>query len=187
MQAPDRSGPQRATHPRPRRKRAGRETSERWLRCRLDEYQAQRLRREAAGTDQTIASLARGIFEEHWALQDELASAIGRVGDEKCGRIIHHLLAETEERIAASYETELRLVRRQLSTVLERLQLLATMVAEAYRGFLLHTAEVALDHQEAFQTSASDRYLGYEESVRQILARGGLELANKLEKEGDTG
>lgn len=184
----DRWPRERAHNPSRRgRKRAPRETSDRWLRCRLDDEQADRLRREAAATDQTIASLARSIFEEHWALQDELASAIGRIGDVKHGRIIHRLLAETEERIAASYETESRSVRRVLSTVLKRLDLLSVMVAQAYQGYLLHTPEVPLEHEEAFVASAADRYAGYEEMVARVLARGGLELARRVEERESSG
>ena len=98
------------------------------------------------------------------------------------GRIIHHLLAETEERIAASYETELRGVRRELSTILQRLELLRTMVAQAYRGYLLHTPEVPLEHQDGFETSAEDRYAGYEETVARVLARGGIDLRGKVDE-----
>ena len=44
---------------------------------------------------------------------------------------------ETEERLAASYETELRTVRRDVSTVLKRLDLLSVMVPRAYFPYSL--------------------------------------------------
>ena len=175
--------PERANNPSRRgHKRPPRETSDRWLRCRLDDEQADRLRREAAGTDQTIASLARSIFEEHWALHEELAAPIGTIGDEKSGRIIHQLLAETEQRIAGSYEAGLRRVHKRLDALFERVEMLCVMVAQAYHGYLLHTPEVPLEHEEAFVASAADRYAGYEEMVARILARGGLELARRVEE-----
>jgi hypothetical protein len=65
--------------------------------------------------------------------------------------------------------------------VLERLELLCVMVAQAYHGYLLHTPEVPLEHEEAFVASAADRYAGYEEVVPRVLARGGLELARKVD------
>ena len=157
-------------------KRPERETSDRWLRCRLDDHQADRLKREAEATNQTVASLVRSLFGEHWKLQEELASAIGVVGDEKRGRIIHRLLAETEERIAASYETALRQVRDRLDLLAARQELLCVLVAEAYRGFLLHTAEVPPEHREAFASAAVNRYAGYEEAVAEILARDEIDL-----------
>ena len=153
-----------------------RETSDRWLRCRLDDHQADRLKREAEATNQTVASLVRSLCEEHWKLQEELASAIGVVGDEKRGRIIHRLLAETEERIAASYETALRQVRDRLDVLATRQELLCVLVAEAYRGFLLHTPEVLPEHRAAFASAAANRYAGYEEAVTGILARGDIDL-----------
>ncbi len=182
METPDRFHPQTASQRRAGRKGARRETSDRWLRCRLDEYQADRLRREAAGTDQTIASLTRSIFEEHWALQDELASPIGRIGDEKRGRIIHQLLAETEERLAASYETELRNVRRDLSAVLKRLDLLSVMVAQAYFVYLCHTPAIPDELRDPAIALAKQRYKRWENSIIEVLAENLFTLPTKVEK-----
>jgi hypothetical protein len=67
-------------------------------------------------------------------------------------------------------------VFKRLDAVFERLDLLCVMVAQAYHGYLLHTPEVPLEHDEAFVASAADRYAGYEEMVARVLARGGLEL-----------
>jgi hypothetical protein len=54
--------------------------------------------------------------------------------------------------------------------------MLSVMVAPADRGFLLHTAEIPPEHEEAFVASAAARYAGHEETVARILARGGLDL-----------
>jgi hypothetical protein len=67
------------------------------------------------------------------------------------------------------------------------MEMLSVMVAQAYRGYLLHTPEVPLEHEEAFVASAADRYAGYEEMVARVLARGGLELAKRLNEGGDRG
>ncbi len=139
-----------------------------------------RLAREAALQRQTMAALVRGILEEHWALHEELAEPIGTIGDEKTGRIIHQLLAETEQRIAGSYDAGLRRVHKRLDALFERVEMLSVMVAQAYHGYLLHTPEVPLEHKEAFVASAADRYAGYEEMVARVLARGGLELARRV-------
>ncbi len=133
-----------------------------------------------------MAALVRSILDEHWALQEELAAPIGTVGDEKTGRIIHQLLAETEERIAASYEATLRRLQRRLDGLFARQELLSVMVAQAYRGYLLHTPEVPLEHREAFAASAADRYARYEEIVARALARGGLELAKRVDGESSS-
>ncbi len=104
------------------------------------------------------------------------------MGEEKSGRIIHQLLAETEQRIAGSYEAALRRLHRRVDAVFERLELVCVMVAQAYRGFLLHTPEVPLEHQDSFETSAEDRFAGYEETVARVLARGGIDLRGKVDE-----
>ena len=126
--------------------------------------------------------MVRRILDEHWALHEELAAPIGNVGEEKNGRIIHQLLAETEQRIAGSYEAALRRLHRRVDAVFERLELVCVMVAQAYRGFLLHTPEVPLEHQDSFETSAEDRFAGYEETVARVLARGGIDLRGKVDE-----
>jgi len=167
--------------------REPRQPALRRYRFRLDDGRADQLEREAAATGQDIAGLVRRILDEHWALQEELAAPIGTVGEEKSGRIIHQLLAETEQRIAGSYEAALRRLHRRVDALFERLELVSVMVAQAYRGFLLHTPEVPLEHRDGFETSAEDRYAGYEETVARTLARGGFELAQKVDGEQPTG
>jgi hypothetical protein len=62
--------------------------------------------------------------------------------------------------------------------------MLSVMVAPADRGFLLYTAEIPPEHEEAFAASAAARYAGYEETVARILARGGLDLARRGDEGG---
>jgi predicted TPR repeat methyltransferase len=64
--------------------------------------------------------------------------------------------------------------------------MLSVMVAPADRGFLLYTAEIPPEHEEAFAASAAARYAGYEETVARILARGGLDLARGVDQRGSS-
>jgi hypothetical protein len=87
--------------------------------------------------------------------------------------------SQTEQPIAGSYQARVRRVHK-------RLEMLSVMVAPADRGFLLYTAEIPPEHEEAFAASAAARYAGYEETVARILARGGLDLARGVDQRGSS-
>ena len=145
-----------------------------WLHCRVPEADLQRLRAEARAKGfASVSAYVRDALRTYWLLEEEMASSVGRAGDEKSGRIIHRLLAETEERLAAASVASLRTVHRRLDRVHARLTELEVMVAQAYRGFLSHTPAVPDEHRDAFARSGAERYRRWQQSVERLVERGG--------------
>ena len=149
---------------------------------RLDPDRGRRLVREARTSAKTQSSILRNALDEHWALQDELAAPIGEVGDQKAGRLIHTLLAETEERIARSYDVSLRRLHRRLDALFRRIELLSVMVAQAYFVYLSHTPAIPAELRDSAIASAKGRYARWEDSIVHVLARGLFGLPTKLEE-----
>ncbi len=147
---------------------------------RLDSDRGRRLVREARTSSKTQSSILRNALDEHWALQDELAAPIGEVGDGKAGRLIHTLLAETEERIAGSYDVSLRRIHRRLDALFRRIELLSVLVAQAYVVYLSHTPPIPDELRDSAIASAKGRYARWEDSVVQALARDLFELPKKV-------
>ncbi len=151
---------------------------------RLDPDRGRRLVREARTSGKSQSSILRIALDEHWALQDEVAAPIGEVGDEKAGRLIHTLLAETEERIAGSYDVSLRRLHRRVDALLRRIELLSVMVAQAYFAYLSHTPPIPDELRDSAIASAKGRYARWEDSIVQVLARGLFGLAKRVQESG---
>ncbi len=151
---------------------------------RLDSDRGRRLVREAQTSAKSQSSILRNALDEHWALQDELAAPIGEVGDQKAGRLIHTLLAETEERIARSYDVSLRRLHRRVDALFRRIELLSVMVAQAYFVYLSHTPAIPDELRDSAIASAKGRYARWEDSIVHALARGLFGLAKKVQESG---
>jgi predicted transcriptional regulator len=149
---------------------------------RLDSDRGRRLVREARTSAKTQSSIPRNALDEHWALQDELAAPIGEVGDGKAGRLIHTLLAETEERIAGSYDVSLRRLHRRVDALFRRIELLSVMVAQAYFAYLSHTPPIPDELRDSAIASAKERYTRWEDSIVHVLARDLFVLATRAEE-----
>ena len=151
---------------------------------RLDSDRWRRLVQEARASGKSQSSVVRNALDEHWALQEELAAPIGEVGDEKGGRLIHTLLAETEERIAGSYEVSLRRLQRRVDALFRRIELLSVMVAQAYFAYLSHTPPIPDELRDSAIASAKERYARWEDSIVHVLARDLFVLATRVEESG---
>ena len=151
---------------------------------RLGSDRGRRLVREARTSAKSQSSILRNALDEHWALQDELAAPIGEVGDQKAGRLIHTLLAETEERIARSYDVSLRRLHRRVDALFRRIELLSVMVAQAYFVYLSHTPAIPAELRDSAIASAKGRYARWEDSIVHALARGLFGLAKRVQESG---
>ncbi len=151
---------------------------------RLDSDRWQRLVHEGRASGKTQSSILRNALDEHWALQDELAAPIGEVGNKKAGRLIHTLLAETEERIAGSYDVSLRRLHRRVDALFRRIELLSVMVAQAYFVYLSHTPAIPDELRDSAIASAKRRYARWEDSIVHALARGLFGLPKKVQESG---
>ncbi len=151
---------------------------------RLDPDRGRRLVREAQTSAKSQSSILRNALDEHWALQDEVAAPIGEVGDQKAGRLIHTLLAETEERIARSYDVSLRRLHRRVDALFRRIELLSVMVAQAYFVYLSHTPAIPDELRDSAIASAKGRYARWEDSIVHALARDLFGLAKRVQESG---
>ena len=151
---------------------------------RLDSDRCRRLVREARTSAKSQSSILRNALDEHWALQDELAAPIGEAGDGKTGRLIHTLLAETEERIAGSYDVSLRRRHRRVDALFRRIELLSVMVAQAYFAYLSHTPPIPDELRDSAIASAKRRYARWEDSIVHALARDLFGLAKRVQESG---
>ena len=151
---------------------------------RLDSDRGRRLVREARTSAKSQSSILRNALDEHWALQDELGAPIGEIGDGKAGRLIHTLLAETEERIAGSYDVSLRRLHRRVDALFRRIELLSVMVSQAYFVYLSHTPAIPDELRDSAIASAKRRYARWEDSIVYALARGLFVLPSRVEKSG---
>ncbi len=139
------------------------------LKFRLDDEMYQRLRQEMKTMGHaSLAETVRYVIAEHFALQEELASAIQIEGQEPTGRIIHTVLAGTEERIGRSLDG----VGRRLDRLFERMEMLSVMESQSYLGFLSHTPEVAEQHRAALWDGAQKRHQRWERRCADILRKG---------------
>lgn len=138
----------------------------------LDHETHQRLLKEvAARKGGTISGHVGAIIEEHFALHDEMASTLGTrkaPGEEKQGRIIHTLLAETEDRIGAVIDRQ----SKRIGGVDRKLAELQAMLDRAVLQILIHLPEVAEEVKEGALASANLRYAKWRKAVEKMLDGG---------------
>jgi hypothetical protein len=121
----------------------------------------ERVRLEALAKNTKMAMIIRDSLAQYFLIQEELASAIetpGNLGESHNGKIIHILLARTEERI----ELAINDLDNKLEETHQKLHLLVTMVDQFYlnimqyfpkipENFLADAQELAkLRHEEWF-------------------------------------
>jgi hypothetical protein len=126
-----------------------------------------RLRREAAARQTTISKCTADCLDEYFALRTELATAIespGQPGDPHQGRVIHALLARSEERLVATLD-------RQAREILGELRRLQGMLDRQVMLYLIHTPEIPPDYRSSAVADAQRRYASYGQAVSKWLER----------------
>ena len=127
------------------------------------------LQQEAAARGISLSACMADCLREYFAVRVDMASAIaapGKPGDPHTG-LIHSLLGRTEERLAATFET-------QTTELIDQLQVLESVVDQFVQLYLLHTPEVANELRAAVVTSANRRYANFRQAVSEQVAAGGL-------------
>ena len=141
----------------------------------------------ARGVD--LSTYVRRSVAEYLDLKTELAetmSSDGAVGNGSADglptpRIIHTLLARTEERIAATIDGQ----AERISRLREDVRALAAMVDRAYFGYLAHTPEVDPELRSASLSAARRRHSAWLGAIEQFLRAGGGDFRLIVDSEGE--
>jgi bacterioferritin (cytochrome b1) len=138
----------------------------------LKDYQ--RIEREASSRQSTMAKTVRDCLNEYLNLREELATAMtepGQAGEAHTGKIIHTLLARTEERIAATIER----LEARISQLHDQNMVLTAMLDRAYLGMMLHLPEVPAELAEGAVASANRRHAKWIKTIEKMLAEEGAQ------------
>ena len=154
---------------------------------RVSPVEFRRLQQEARARGVNLSTYVRRSVAEYLDLKTELAetmSSTNAVGDGTAGttpRIIHTLLARTEERIAATIDGQ----AERISRLREDVRAMAAMVDRAYFGYLAHTPEIDPELRPAALAAARRRHTAWLGAVEQFLRAGGGDFRQIVDSEGE--
>ena len=134
----------------------------------LQQQDYPRLEQEASSRGISLSKTVRHCLLEYLHLRLELATAIetpGEVGDSQSGRIIHTLLARTEERIAATIEQQLQ----KVDELHDQVGVLNAMIDRLYLGLMQHLPEIPGELTEVTVASATRRHKKWIEATKKIV------------------
>jgi hypothetical protein len=137
------------------------------------------IEREATARGVSRSKCVADCLREYFALKQDLASAVhtpGPAGAEQRSLIIHSLLARSEERIAASIDSQ----ARQTAQLRQEIRLLHTMLDRAMLSYLAHTPEVPDGVAAGALASAHRRHHLWLRAVQEILAEGPYRILDQL-------
>jgi hypothetical protein len=139
------------------------------LRTFVNREDYKRVEREAGTRRASVAKTVRDCLTEYFNLREELATAMtepGKAGEEHSGKIIHTLLARTEERIAVTIER----LEERISQLYDQNLILTAMLDRLYLGVMIHLPEVPKDLADGALASANRRHMNWLKAVEKILA-----------------
>ncbi len=130
-----------------------------------------RLKREAAARGVSLSQCVAHCLAEYFALRHEMATAVETRDQPGVPhqRVIHVLLAQTEERLVATlgrYATELVAVRDELAAVL-------AMLDRAQYVYFAHTPEVPPEARDRALASGQRRFGSWRRAVASVLSASG--------------
>ena len=156
---------------------------------RVSPVEFRRLQEEARARHVNLSTYVRRSVAEYLDLKTELAETMSSGESVENGassgfptpRIIHTLLARTEERIAATIDGQ----AERISRLREDVRAMAAMIDRAYFGYLAHTPEVDPELRAAALSAARRRHLAWIGGVEQFLRAGGGDLRLMVDSEGE--
>jgi hypothetical protein len=144
------------------------------LRSYVKPAEYKRIEQEAAARGGlSVSRTVRNCLLEYLSLKEELATAMtdaGKPGEEQTGRIIHTLLARTEERIGAAIEG----VEERISGVHDQITILTAMLDRMYVGIMQHLPELPPELSEAAVASSKRRYEKWVKATEKMIMTGDI-------------
>jgi hypothetical protein len=131
-----------------------------------------RLRLEALARGVSLSKCAGDCLAEYFALRREMATAFetpDQAGPLTPPRVIHVLLAQTEQRLVATlerYGEDLTAVRAELATVL-------AMLDRSHFTYLCYTPEMPSEARDRAYTRGQQRFAAWRSAVARILKASG--------------
>jgi hypothetical protein len=101
----------------------------------------ERVRLEAVAKRTKMAMIIRDSLTQYFSIQEELVSAIetpGNLGDNNSGKIIHILLARTEERI----ELVINDLEKKIETTNQKMDLIVVMIDQFYLDLMQYFPKI---------------------------------------------
>jgi hypothetical protein len=129
----------------------------------------ERVAKEAMARNCTMGRIIRDGITEYFLLREELANAIespGNIGDSHTGKIIHTLLARSEQRSALLIEQ----LEKRLVSVYEQLDFLITMIDRFYINLMQYLPEIADKLKNHAIISSKIRHTQWLSEINKILA-----------------
>jgi hypothetical protein len=153
-----------------------------------------RLRLEALARGVSLSRCAADCLAEYFALRREMATALGAETPEELdtlapSRVIHVLLAQTEQRLVATldrYSEGVMDIRSQVAAIL-------AMLDRAHFTYLCHTPEMPLEARDQAFARGQQRWATWRRAVASMLKSIGqpvpwpLELKERREQPGSAG
>ena len=137
----------------------------------LQQQDYRRLEQEASSRGISLSKTVQNCLLEYLHLRLELATTIetpGEVGNSQSGRIIHTLLARTEERIAATIEQQLQ----KIDALHDHVGVLIAMIDRLYLGLMQHLPEIPGELTDVTVASATRRHKKWIEATKKIVRDG---------------
>lgn len=146
-----------------------------------EEYQKLQKEMSSRGRDASMSKTVRDCLMEYLGIREELATAItepGKPGDEHTGKVIHTLLARTEERLAATIERQ----EERISELHDQMMVMTAMMDRLYVGVMQHLPEMPAELAEGAVASANRRHRKWLDAVEKLLAKDSGLPFSKFEK-----
>jgi hypothetical protein len=128
----------------------------------------QRVSKEAGEKKSTMAQVIREGLIEYFLLREELANAIespGNLGENHTGKVIHTLLARTEERMSLTVSK----LEKKLDGFQQKQELLIAMVDQFYLSLMQCIPKPHEELTSAAIAAANLRYQQWLKDVEKIL------------------
>jgi NurA-like 5'-3' nuclease len=150
------------------------------LRAYVKPVDYKKIEQEAAARGLSLSRTVRNCLMEYISLKEELASSmtnVGVLGDEQTGKIIHTLLARTEERVAATIQK----MEERISGLSDQMLVMTAMIDRMYMGIMQHLPELPVELNEAAVASSKRRHQKWVKATEKLIISGELPAITEME------
>jgi hypothetical protein len=149
------------------------------LRAYVKPNEFQRMKHESHARGLSLSRTVRVCLMEYLNLKEELATSMtnaGQLGEEHTGKIIHTLLARTEERIAATIQK----VEDRISDTFDQMLIMTAMLDRLYLGIMQHLPELPPEVGEAAIASSKRRHEKWLKATERLIQSGEIATTDKI-------